>query len=306
MKKKTRISKRKSIENLQGVLFTLPVIIGIAVFTYYQAAQSLYYSFFDYNGFSKMDFVGFKNFVNIFTHDKETLVVFGNTFLYAVITVPLGLVLGYLTALLVNNKLKGINIFRALFYLPVVIPAVAAGVLWRDIFNSDYGVMNQIIGVFGLHSRFFEVASSSMPTLIFTTVWGVGGSMVIWLSAFKNIPVELYESAKLDGANAWHRLRYITLPMSTPMIFFNLVTAVIGSLQTMSTMVIMGGGAGSAGKGESNSLYFIVVKIYNDAFGRGGRMGYASAFGWILFIIIGLLTFVLFKSNKWVQYAENN
>ena len=148
--------------------------------------------------------------------------MFANTFIYAAITVPLGLLLGYALALLANSKVPGISVFRVLFYLPVIIPAVAAGVLWKDIFSPAYGIFNQIIGVFGLHSMFFESAKSALPTLILTTVWSTGGSMVVWLASFKNIPQGLYEAARLDGASRFKQLLFITIPMSTPMIFYNL------------------------------------------------------------------------------------
>jgi multiple sugar transport system permease protein len=250
-----------------------------------------------------MDPVGFKNYARVFATDRETGKVFLNTFLFAAINVPLGLVLGYLVALLVNNKVKGVSVFRMLFYLPVVIPGVAGGILWRDIFNSEYGVMNQIFTALGLPaSRFFEVPETAMATLIFTTVWGVGGGMIIWLAAFKNIPATLYEAAKIDGAGRFRQLLAITLPLSTPMIFYNLITGVIGSLQIFSTFIIAGG---SNGKGPDDSMYFIAVKIYNEAFNSGAfRFGYASALGWVLFVIIGILTAVIFRSSKWVYYAE--
>jgi multiple sugar transport system permease protein len=300
---KSKGAKKRELKTLvQGLLFTSPVIIGIIVFTYVPAVTAAVYSFFRYDGFSEMEFIGFKNYIDIFTRDPETAKVFFNTFIYAVISVPLSLLLGYLLALLVNNKLHGISGFRMLYYLPVIIPGVAAGILWRDIFNSEYGIMNRIFGLFGAHSQFFESASSSMATLIFTSVWSMGGGMIIWLAAFKNIPTELYESAKIDGANAFRRLISITLPMSTPMIFYNLVLSVIGSLQIFSTFIIAGG---SGGRGVDNSLYFIAVKIYNDAFTRAGRMGYASALGIILFLVIAVLTAIMFKMNKWVHYLED-
>lgn len=218
-------------------------------------------------------------------------------------TVPLGLVLGYIVALLANMKVKGSYFFRVLFFLPCMIPSVSSGVLWRDILDPDFGLMTQIFRSLGMNPTFFTSASTAMATLIWTGTWGVGGGMVLWLAAFKNIPSTLYESAQLDGANALQRVFYITIPMSTSMIFYNLVTGVIGSLQ-VSTTLIMAGSTG--GKGPDNSLYFVAVKIYTDAFKRGGLMGYACAFGWVLFAIIGILTFINFKTSKWVQYGEEN
>ena len=286
---------------LTGFLFTLPVLVGIIIFAYIPAIQAFYYSFFKYDGLYLMEPIGFQNYVRFFTLDRDSAVIFLNTAVYTLINVPLSLVLGYLIALAVNNKLPGITFFRMLFYMPVVIPGVAAGILWRDLFDPSHGVMNQILGLFGMHSEFFESADSAMTTLIFTTVWSAGGSMVVWLAAFKNIPTELYESANIDGANAFKRFLNITIPLSTPMIFYNLVTGIIGSLQVFTTFIIAGD---SGGRGVDDSLYFIAVKIYNEAFNTIGNMGYACAIGVILFIIIALLTMVMFKTNKWINYTE--
>ena len=299
----TQKKKRKSQNIASGYLFICPVLLGILIFTYYPAVSSFIYSFQSYDGFSKFEWVGLQNFVNLFTRDMETGTVFANTFLYTVITVPLGLFLGYLLALAASMKLKGISFFRVLFYLPCMIPSVASGVLWRDLLDPDFGIMYQIFSFFGLHPTFFTSASTAMATLIWTTTWGCGGGMVLWLAAFKNIGPELYESARLDGANTFQCVTRITIPMSTPIIFYNLVTGIIGSLQVSTTLVMAGS---TGGRGPDNSLYFVAVKIYNDAFVRMGQMGYACAFGWVLFVIIGALTFVTFKTNKWVEYGENH
>lgn len=297
-------TKRKLVTNVQGYLFTLPIILGVLIFCYVPAVQSLIYSFFNYDGFtlSSQNFVGFANYIRIFTKDIETGKVFTNTIIYAVISVPLNLVLGYSLALLVNHKKRGVFVYRLLFYLPVIIPAVVSGLLWKDLFDTQYGIFNDILKSFGLHATFFEKASSAMPTLIFTNFFTMGAGMVIWLAAFKNIPVTLYESADLDGGNYFQKLIYITIPMSTATIFYNLVTGVIGALQIFTTFIIS---SGSGGRGPDDSLYFIAVKIYNEAFTRFGNMGYACALGWVLFIFIAILSALIFKFNGWVQYMED-
>lgn len=294
--------KPKIKNAISGYLFVSTVLIGVIVFTYIPAIQSLVYSFFETDGFLKMNFVGVDNFVRLFTMDRETSTVFGNTFLYSLVTVPLGLILGYAVALLANMKLRGITAFRVLFYLPVIIPAVSAGLLWRDLFDPSFGIMAQIFRTLGLgEPTFFSEANTSMATLIWTNVWGVGGSMIIWLAAFKNIPVSLYESAKIEGAGALRRVVSITIPLSAPMIFYNLVLSVIGSLQTFQTMIIAGG---TSGKGVGDSLYFIAVKIYTEAFTRGD-MGYACSVAWVLFLIIAILTWLMFRANKRISYGED-
>jgi len=297
-------SRRQRIIDLQGYLFVSPIILGVLLFTYIPAVQSLFYSFFDFNGFSQLDFVGLKNFITILSSkDIESGKVFANTFLYSAIIVPFGIVIGYLLALAVNIKLKGIRVYRLLYYLPCIIPGIVSGILWRDLFDAQHGLFNRFLSWFGMHSPFFTSAKTAMATLVSTSLWGMGGGMVIWLAALKNIPESLYESAKLDGANAFQRLIKITIPMSSSVIFYNLVVGVIGSLQTFATFIIAGGSGAMAGRGPADSLYFLSVKIYTDAFTRY-RMGYACALGWILFVIIAVLTVFIFKTSGWVQYMD--
>ena len=247
----------------------------------------------------------------MFTIDPDTWHIFGNTLLYAFVSVPLGLVLGYFLALAANFKLKGITVFRLLFYLPVIIPGIVNGILFGTILGGNqFGVINEILHSLGMSAEknltFFLAANTSMVSLLFMGVWTVGGSMIIWLSAFKNIPETLYEAAKLDGATAWQRLVKITLPMSTPMIFYNLITGVIGALQCTTPLVIDAGGiTGAPGSGFDNSLYFVAIKIYNEAFGGGAYYAYASAIAWVLFAFIGILTAIIFKTSKWVFYGED-
>lgn len=297
-----KANKKKLKEFCAGVLFALPVILGVIIFTYYPAIQAFIYAFTDYDGFYQMNFVGLYQFEVLFTLDPDTWTVFSNTFIYAFISVPLNLLLGYVLALVANYKVKGISFFRTVFYLPVVIPSVASSILFMDILDAgSYGIINRILTVFGLPAgTFFSQAYSSMPTLIFMNTWMIGGSMIIWLAAFKNIPGGLYEAASLEGANAFQRVIYITIPLSTSMIFYNLVTGIIGSLQITSTLII----GGTEGKGVGDSLYFVAIKIYNEAFRGAYNMGYASAIALVLFVIIALFTALIFKTSKWVYYEE--
>ena len=305
MKKEKGIRIKPRVkEEITGFLFAMPVILGLLIFTFLPAIQVFIYSFFNFDGFNMGEFVGFGNFVRFFAKDRDTVYIFRNSFLYAIINVPLSLVLGYLVALLVNTQMKGIKVFRTLFYLPCVIPGVASALLWQDLFAAN-GIINQILTNFGLPAAtFFSEAKSSMATYIWTTTWGVGGSMVLWLASFKNIPSTLYEAAILDGANWAKKLWYITIPMSTAMIFYNLVTGIIGALQLFNTYIVA---SGTNGKGEGNSLYVFAVKIYNTAFvGTNPQVGYAAAIGIVLFVIIMILTAITFKTNKWVHYSEGD
>lgn len=294
--------KREFRQILIGLLFASPVIIGVIVFTYYPAVNSLYLSFTDYDNFNPANFIGLKNYSMLFNLDPYFKKTFINTFVYAAISIPLNLVLGYFLAVAANLKIKGITVYRTLFYLPVIIPAVASGILFGNMFAVGYdGIINHILEQMGFSAQtWFSSAKTTMPTFIFMGVWNIGGGMIIWLACFKNIPQTLYEAAKLDGANALHCLVKITIPMSTPMIFYNLVTGLIGSLQVTSSMFV----GGSDGMGVDASLYFVAVKIYNDAFRSGGNLGYACALAWMLFIVIAILTFIVFKTNKWVHNGE--
>ncbi len=298
-------ARRKRREWFIGFAFALPVILGVLIFTFYPAVQSFFYSFTDYDFFNgdDLNFVGFDNYVYMFTVDPEIGKVFGNTLLYAVLSVPFGLIIGYLLALVANFKVKGVSIYRTLFYLPVIIPSVASGLLFLDILGGDsFGIINHLLGLIGIKHNlsFFSSEYTALASLIFMGSWSAGGSMIIWLSAFKNISPELYEAAKIDGASSFKRLIKITIPMSTPMIFYNLVTGMIGALQITSTLII----GGTEGRGVEDSLYFVSIKIYNEAFGGGFNMAYASAISWVLFAIIGFFTLLTFKSSKWVFYGE--
>lgn len=285
--------------NYSGWLFTLPLTIGILVFTIYPMVQSLYYSFYDYSGFNTFEFAGLGNYIQIFSGDNEYYKVLANTVIYAVISVPLMLILSYFVALLVNMQVKGVTVYRVFYYLPCMIPGVVSSVIWKDIMG-DAGALNTILGLFNIPpNTFFAAANTSMLAVIVMGLWGVGGGMVLWIAAFKNIPSSLYEAAKIDGAGVISRLFSITIPMSTSMIFYNLVTGIIGSLQINSTMVF----APQGGTGMDNSVYFYAVKIYKEAF-EYHSMGYACALAWVLFLIIAVLTAVVFKTSRWVYYGE--
>ena len=294
---KRKMSRMQKREEIAGWIFCSPLIIGLLLFTFVPMFCSLFWSFYHFDGFTLAP-AGLYNFVHAF-QDEEVGQSALNTLIYACMNIPLNLVLSYFLALLVNNAHKFTRVFRVLFYLPVVIPAVVSGLLWKDIFDPTFGIFNKILNSIGLPSfPFFQEASTSMFSLILMGCWGIGGGMILWLSAFKNIPKDLYESAKVDGANAFQRFANITIPMSTPIIFFNLVTSVIGSLQYNGTLIF----APRSGRGYDNSLYLYGVKIYWEAM-KSGNIGYASALSWLLCIVISILTFILFKTSKWVFYG---
>jgi len=295
--------KKRCKDSIPGWIFVTPLVIGMLVFTLYPVIQSFIYSFYRYNDTSVYEFIGFGNFVTMFTSDRdEVLKVFSNTFIYALITIPLNLSLSYFLAVIVNQKIKGVNVFRLFYYLPVVIPGVISGVIWSQMFDpTNFGLFNAFFNLLGAKNPFpyFTSSKTALFSAVIMNFWGIGSSMILWLSALKNIPAGLYEAAKIDGAGVLTRVFKITIPLSTPMIFYNLITGMIGSLQTNATMVY----ASNGGRGPEDSLYFIAVKIYNEF--ASGYYGYASAVAWVLFVIIAILTVVTFKTSKWVYTGDN-
>lgn len=288
--------------NIAGWLFASPVIIGLLALCFWPIIQSFFLSFMKGDMISGFEWCGLENYKRIFTVPREARMmakIVKNTILYTVITVPLNMLLSFSVALLLNKKLKGIYGFRLLYYLPVMIPSVASSILWRDMFEPTYGILNQILSMLGLpKSNFIYGSDSAMASIIFTNFFGVGGGMILWLASFKNIPSTLYESANLDGAKWYTKLFKITIPLCTPIIFYNLITSIIGTLQIFHVYMMNG-------IGPDGSLYFYAVKIYEESFLRPGKMGYASALAWLLFLAIAILTFVGFKTSKWVYYAED-
>lgn len=274
-RKATLVKKIK--DSVPGWIFVLPLVVGMLVFTLYPVLKSLIYSFHRYNDASVYEFIGFGNFRLMFTDDSEEILkVFSNTFLYAIITVPLNLFLSYFLAVIVNQKIRGVNVFRVLYYLPVVIPGVISGVIFSQMFdNTNFGLFNSVLKSLGRSEPFpfFTSEKTAMFSAVLMNFWTI-------------------------GAGVWTRVFKITIPMSTPMIFYNLITSIIGALQTNATMVY----APNGGRGEEDSLYFIAVKIYTEF--ASGYYGYASAVAWVLFVVIAILTFITFKTNKWVYTGD--
>lgn len=295
------INKNKIKNTVCGYIFLSPLIIGLLVFTIYPIIKSVVYSFHDFNLFEDTNtLVWFGNYKKIFTGDSEIGKTFANTAIYSVITVPLNLLLSYFLAVIVNNENRITKLYRVLFYLPVVIPGVVSGVLWKAMLGYPEGVMNNIFSMLGLgKNTFFTEAGTSMFAIIYMGLWGIGGGMILWLSAFKNIPKSMYEASSIDGAGTLSKVFNITIPMSTSMIFYNLVMGIIGALQCNSTLVF----APRGGRGYDNSVYFVGIKIYREAFVRW-QVGYASSIAWVLFIIIACLTSLTFATNKWVYYGD--
>ncbi|THF80294.1 carbohydrate ABC transporter permease [Cohnella fermenti] len=291
------MKSRKSVrEAIAGYLFTSPVTIGILLFTAWPVLQSLYYSFTKFNIIKSPVWIGTDNYEKM-AHDPEFWQSLRITAVYTGISVPASLLIGFLLALLLHRQLPGIGLFRTIFYLPVVVPVVALGILWKQLYSPTFGFANELLKMFGLPPyTWFSQPESVIPSLIIMGLWQAGGSMIIWLAGFQGIPAHLYEAAIVDGASRFRRFWNITIPMISPVIFFNLIMGFIGSFQVFGQVM-----ATTAG-GPLNASNFLMVMIYKKAF-RTLDMGYASALGWVLFVIVLLLTAFIFRSSRsWVHY----
>jgi len=222
------------------------------------------------------------------------------TFYFTLVSVPLSLVLSFAVALLVNVNVRGISLFRMLFYLPSIVPLVVNAVLWLWIFNSELGLLNAVLHWFGIPKvLWFQDSNWAMPALIIMSQWSIGGSMIIFLAGLQGIPQHLYEAAEIDGANYWQRFWNVTIPMMSPVIFFNLVIGLIGALQTFVPGYLMTQG------GPQNSTLFYGLYIFRSAF-RDFKMGYAAALSWVLFAIVLLLSLFVFRYlGRLVYYEES-
>lgn len=278
-------------------MFISPWLIGFFCFTFYPFIISLYYSFCSYDVISPLEWIGWENYREMLTDDPLFWKAIYNTFYYVMFAVPLGLVIGVGIALLLNLKVKGRSVYRAIYYLPVIVPIVASSVLWRWILNPQYGLINSFLYTFGIKGPgWIQDPAWSRPSLILMSLWGVGGAILIYLAGLQDMPQVLYECAELDGANWWHKVSHITLPLLTPVIFFNLIMGLIGAFQyfTQAYIVTLGGPA--------DSTLFYSLYLYRNAF-QYYRMGYASGMAWILFLIVVASTLMVFKSStSWVFY----
>ena len=281
-----------------GLFCAAPWLIGFVAFTGGPILFSILISFCQYDILNPARLTGTANYRWIFTQDPLFWKSLWNT-AYMVLGIPIGLVASLGLALLLNQKLKAMALYRTLFYLPAIVPAVAASILWIWIFNPTHGLLNSALAAFGIAGpAWLQDAAWSKPSLILMGLWGAGGGMIIWLAGLKGISTHLYEAAEVDGANAWQRFRFITIPMLSPYIFFNLVMGLIGTFQIFSQAYIMTQG------GPVDSTLFYAYHLFNNAF-RYLQMGQASAMAWVLFAIVFALTVVqLYLSKRWVHYES--
>ncbi len=292
---------RKKKENLRnGLLFVSPWLLGIMIFLVYPIIASLYYSFCEYSVLTPAQYIGWGNYQDLFS-DEVFWKSLWNTFIYAAVALPLGSVMAILLALLLNMDIKAKSIFRTIYFLPSLLPIIAVAILWQWIFNGQFGLLNYLLSFIGIHGpNWLSDPKWSKSALIIMSLWGAGNTMIIYLAGLQEVPQELYEAAELDGAIGLRKVWHVTLPMISPVIYFNVIMGIIGSLQVFAAPYVLGNGAGGA---PARSLLFYTMYLYDNAF-RYLRMGYASAMAWILFVIILLLTLTAtWISKRFIYYA---
>ncbi len=292
-------------EHLEGYLFISPWILGMVLFALGPILASFGLAFTRWNLFTEPEYVGWANFQKL-AHDPLFYKSVFNTIYYTIFAVPLGLVLALGLAMLVNHRLRGVNFFRTAFFLPNVVAGIAMLLLWKWLFDPNFGLINLFLDWTGLMAVFEWIGigrpqwissrAGAMPGMIFMSIWGLGGSMMIFLAGLQNIPRELIEAAELDGAGPWKRFRYVTLPLLTPTIFFLTMVGVIGSLQVFNQAYVMTQG------GPAHATLFYVLYLFQTAFERF-QMGYACAMALVLFIITLIVSLIqLAMGKKWVHY----
>jgi len=283
-----------------GLLFASPWILGFAIFLAYPVIASLYYSFTNFSILRPPSGVGLSNYKEL-AGDSVFRQALGNTLIYVLGAVPLSTVVAIVLAMLLNTKVRGMAYYRTIFFLPSLVPMVALGTLFLWIFNGDYGLLNELLRSGHVDPpNWLGDPAWSKWTLVLISMWGCGQAMVIYLAGLQNVPVSLYEAADLDGAKLWAKTRNVTLPMISPVILFNVIMGIIGALQVFAVPYVMFPGGAPA-----RSTYFIASYLFDNAF-QYQRMGYASALGWVMFLITLALTMIALKvSERHVHYETD-
>lgn len=296
-----RFSSRERRNLRNGLLFISPWLIGFLGLTLYPIISSFYYSLTQYTGVGSASFVGFQNYSILFGRDPLFLQSVGNTLYMVLLDLPLGIVIGVFIAMLLNMKIKGQGVFRTIFFLPSIVPAIGATMLFLWIFNPEYGLANAALHLFGINKiGWFADPKWSKPSLILLDLWGVGGSTVMYLANLQDIPQALYDAAAVDGAGSFRKFTKITLPMLTPSIFFNLVMGFIATFNYFTQAFVATAG------GPDNSTMFYALYLFNQAFGYF-NLGYASAMAWVLFAVVLIITIIMFRTSwRWVFYGGEN
>jgi multiple sugar transport system permease protein len=296
---------RKSLtakkEQRDAYLFLSPWLIGLSVFWLLPIIASFVLSLTDYDILSDPEWVGLQNYREMLFEDRTFWVSIRVTLKYLVLSVPLYLLFGLVISLILNLKIRGINVFRTILFLPGVLSGVAVAVLWFALLNPDIGALNTLLRSIGIQDppRWLDSPTWAVPSVVLVGLWGVGAGAIIYLAGLQNISAQLYEAARLDGAGPFQRFRYVTLPMLTPTLLFVLLTSLIDAFQVFDIAYVLS--RGSVG-GVGDSLQFYLINLWNEAF-IDNRYGYASALAWILVLFAAAVILVIFRtSGRWVYY----
>jgi len=289
-------ASRRDLRN--GLLFIAPYLVGFLVFFAYPLVMSLYYSLTDYNIMKTPRFIGLGNYLKLILEDELFWISLKNTLYFVVFSVPLCTVFSVFVAALLNMKLPGISIFRTIYYLPSIVPAVASSIIWIMLLNPQFGIVNTFIRWVGLPAPgWIADPAWAKPALIFMSLWGTGSAIIIYLAGLQDVPRHLIEAAVLDGANAPQRFFNVTIPMISPVMLFNIIMGLIGGFQYFTTAYVMTNG------GPNNATLFYALYLYRNAF-QYIKMGYASAMAWLLLVLTLLLTLLVMRSSaRFVYYG---
>lgn len=291
------MTREERLQLRNGLLFISPWVFGFFVFLLFPIGMSIYFSFCDYSVLTPPVYIGTANYTDLLTEAIFWKSVW-NTLFYAALALPLGTVLALVLALMLNANIVARPFFRTIFFLPSLVPLVALAVLWNWIFNGEYGVLNYALSVTGIKGPdWLGTTTWSKPAIVLTSLWGVGHAIVIYLAGLQDVPTTLYEASKVDGANWWQQTLNVTLPMISPVIYFNLIMGCIGVLQVFAVPYVMTGG------GPARSTLFYLMYLFDLAF-RYFEMGKACAMAWILFLMIAALTYTAHRmTSKHVYYG---
>jgi multiple sugar transport system permease protein len=282
----------KTRKLLLGLLFTAPFTIGFLGLTVYPLLASLYYSFTRYAILTPPKWVGMNNYVTLFTKDDLFWKSLWNTAYYTMMFVPASLILSFALALALNVKVRGMSAYRTIYFLPTLVPSVALAILWLWLFNPQYGLLNEILALFGVPPLgWIADPKTAMPSMVIMGLWTVGQTVVIFLAGLQDVPIHLYEAAEIDGAGTMQKVFNVTIPLMAPVILFNLLVGIIASFQTFTQAYIMTNG------GPANATLFYVLNLYRNGF-QYVKMGYASALAWILFLIILACTVAVLRLSR--------
>ncbi|WP_434810953.1 carbohydrate ABC transporter permease [Microbacterium sp. bgisy189] len=290
-------------ETLTGYGFLVPWLIGFFGLTIVPMVYSLYLSFTSYNIFSPPKWIGLDNYIRLFTNDPNFIQSAQITLVYVLVGTPITLLAALLVAMLLNYRDKGAGFFRSAFYAPSLIGgSVSVAIVWRAMFSND-GPVDSSLSFFGIDlGGWIGNPALVLPAMVVLAIWQFGATMVIFLAGLKQIPKELYEAAEMDGANAFQRFRAVTIPMLSPVIFFNLLLGLIGAFQVFASAYIISNGSG----GPAGMTNFITLYLYKRGF-SDGQMGYAAAIAWVLLVVVAIIAVILFRTQRsWVHYSGDN